>query len=95
MYSQAGTTVRGRQIPIVGASDAHGCERGDLFGWYYTMIFSPSTELSDIVDSVKGLYSVAIEAIPNRPPLAHGPMRLAKYALFLMREVMPAHDALC
>ncbi len=45
--------ARGKRIPIVGVSDAHGCERGELFGWYYTLVFSPSLELSDLIQSIK------------------------------------------
>jgi hypothetical protein len=87
--------ARGRRIPIVGVSDAHGCERGELFGWYYTIVFAPSTDFSDLVQSIKGLYSVAVEALPGESARAHGPFRLAKYAHFLLREVFPQHDALC
>ena len=86
--------VRGKRIPIVGVSDAHGCER-DLFGWFYTVVFSPSSDLPDLVQSVKDLYSVAIDALPENPPRAHGPFRLALYAHFLLREIFPLHDALC
>jgi len=85
----------GRRIPIVGASDAHGCEKGALFGWYYTVVFSPTLELPDIIGSIKELYSVAVEALPGTAARAHGPFRLVKYALFLLREVMPQHDELC
>jgi len=87
--------ARGKRIPIVGSSDAHGCERGELFGWYYTLVFAPSVALPDLVDSIKGLYSVAVEALPGEIARAYGPFRLVKYALFLMREVMPQHDELC
>lgn len=87
--------VHGRRIPIVGVSDAHGCERGELHGWYYTVAFSPTSEFSDLVGSIKDLWSVAVEALPNQEPRAFGPFRLAKYALFLMREVFPLHDELC
>jgi hypothetical protein len=41
------------------------------------------------------LYSVAVEAVPGETPRAYGPFRLVKFALFLMREVFPHHDALC
>jgi hypothetical protein len=85
----------GRRIPIVGASDAHGCETGRLFGWYYTIIFARSLELPDIIESVKGIYSVAVEALPGTAARAYGPFRMVKYALFLLREVMPQHDDLC
>ncbi|MBM3493021.1 MAG: hypothetical protein FJX72_01670 [Armatimonadetes bacterium] len=87
--------VHGRRIPIVGVSDAHGCERGELFGWYYTVAFAPSCEFDDLKAAIKGLWSVAVEALPNQEPRAFGPFRLAKYAQFLMREVFPLHDELC
>ena len=32
--------AQGRRVPIVGASDAHGCHSGKLFGWYYTILFA-------------------------------------------------------
>jgi hypothetical protein len=86
---------RGKKIPVVGVSDAHGCEKGELFGWYYTIVFAPSTGLDDIIQSVKELRSVAVEALPGATPRAHGPFRLAKYAQFLLREVFPLHDELC
>lgn len=87
--------AKGKKLPIVGVCDGHGCETGELFGWYYTVVFSPSLELKDLIQSIKDLYSVAIEAMPNTGPRAHGPFRLAKYAQFLLREVFPLHDALC
>jgi hypothetical protein len=86
---------RGRRIPIVGVSDAHGCERGALFGWYYTIVFAASTALPDLVGAITGLWSVAVEALPGAQVLVHGPMRLVKYAHFLLREYFPDHDELC
>jgi len=87
--------VKGKRIPIVGVSDAHGCERGELFGWYYTVVFSPSLALPDLRQSIMDLYSVAVEALPGEVVRAYGPFRLVKYALFLLREVFPGHDRLC
>lgn len=55
--------VRGRNVPLVGGSDAHGCENSSLFGWYYTIVFSPSFEQKEIIESIKGRYSVAVEAM--------------------------------
>ena len=49
----------------------------------------------DLIDSIKGLYSVAVEALPGELPRAHGPWRLARYAQYLLREVLPLHDDLC
>lgn len=85
----------GRRIPIVGVSDAHGCERGELFGWYYTIVFAPSADYADLSEAIRECWSVAVEALPAQEPRAYGPFRLVKYALFLMREVFPLHDELC
>ncbi len=87
--------ARGGKIPVVGASDAHGCERGELFGWYYTVAFSPSSDLPDLIRSIKDFYSVAVESLPGQTPRAFGPFRLVKYVQFLVREIFPQHDELC
>jgi hypothetical protein len=87
--------AKGKRIPIVGVSDSHGCETGNLFGWYYTVAFAPSSDLPDLVGAIKDLYSVAVEALPGETARAYGPFRLVRYTQFLMREVFPAHDELC
>ena len=87
--------AKGHRIPVVGASDAHGCETGELFGWYYTLALAPSPDLTDLIASIKGLRSVAVEALPGQAPRAYGPLRVVKYAQFLLREVLPEHDRLC
>ncbi len=86
---------KGKRLPIVGASDSHGCANADLFGWYYTIVFSETDDLPDIVRNVKDLYSVAVESIPEESTRAYGPFRLVKYAQFLIREIFPEHDKLC
>ncbi len=86
--------AKGKQIPVVGVSDAHGCERG-LLGWYYTVVFSPTDDLPDLISNIKSLYSVAVEVLPGDPARAFGPFRLVRYAQFLLREVFPQHDELC
>ncbi len=87
--------VKGREVPLVGVSDAHGCENSDLFGWYYTIVFSPAFDQGEIIGSIKDMYSVAVEKMEGESIRAYGPFRLVKYALFLTREVLPEHDELC
>lgn len=87
-------TAKGKRIPIVGVSDAHGCHK-DLFGWYYTLVFSPSLELGDLISSIKSQYSVAVEALPGELVHVYGPFRMVKYAQFVLEELMPNHDRLC
>lgn len=84
--------ARGRAVPVVGASDSHGCHN-DLFGWYYTIAFTPSP--AELLDSMRQGWSVAVEQLPGDTVRPRGPYRLVKYALFLAREVFPLHDALC
>ena len=87
--------ARGKHIPIVGSSDSHGCEDSDLFGWYYTIVFSRSSDLSDLIDSIISTFSVAVEALPGETVRIYGPFRMVKFAHFLVREVFPQHDELC
>ncbi len=87
--------ARGRELPVVGASDAHGCRKGELFGWYYTIFFAAAPTLEGLRGALAAHRSVAVEARPGEAPRAFGPFRMAKYAHFLMREVLPSHDALC
>lgn len=88
-------TCRGKRIPVVGVSDAHGCEGGELFGWYFTIVFAASTAMGDLTIAIKDLRSVGVEALPGAPIRVHGPSRLVKYAHFLLREYFPGHDELC
>jgi len=85
----------GKRLPIVGASDSHGCADADLFGWTYTIVFSETDDLPDLVRNIKDLNSVAVEALPGESIRAYGPFRLVKYAQFLIREIFPEHDKLC
>jgi hypothetical protein len=87
--------AKGGKIPIVGSSDSHGCESGALFGWYYTVVFAHSTDLPDLAAGIKGLWSVAVESLPGQKVHVHGPFRIVRFALFLIREVFPAHDRMC
>ncbi len=87
--------ARGRRIPVVGVSDAHGCETGELFGWFWTLVFAPACDLPDLVGSIKELYSVAVSSLPGQTQRAFGGFRLVRYAQFLLREVLPLHDELC
>jgi hypothetical protein len=92
-YHEART--KGKRIPIVGVSDAHGCERDILFGWYYTVVFSPSLDLADLILAIKDCYSVAVEHLPDQPVRSHGPFRLVRYAQFLLHHIFPEHDEIC
>lgn len=86
--------AKGKSVPIVGVSDAHGCFN-ELFGWFYTIVFAESNQRDDVIKAIKSLKSVAVEAIPKESPRPVGPFDLVMYSLYLIREVFPLHDALC
>jgi len=85
---------RGNDMPVVGVSDAHGCD-GDLFGWYYTVVFAPDAEFASLKSGILENRCVAVQAVPDSFPIVAGPFRLVKYAYFLLREYFPAHNELC
>lgn len=85
---------QGKKIPVVGVSDAHGCDR-DLFGWYYTLVLAKSVEFGDLSRGIRELNSVAVEAVPGEFPRLIGTFRQVRYGYFLMREFFPMHDKLC
>jgi hypothetical protein len=82
-------------LPIVGVTDAHSCNSIRHSDRYYTIVFAPSDDLRDLIGSVKDMYSVAVEYPKGQRPRPVGPIRLVKYALFMEREIFPAHDLLC
>ncbi len=81
----------GNPLPLVGASDAHTDSRKLLFGWYSTMVFVRENSLSEIIAGVKQFRSVAVEDVPGESVRVHGPFRLVKYAMFLLREILPEY----
>jgi hypothetical protein len=87
--------VKGRRVAICGISDAHGIERSDDFGRYFTLCFAPSADLPDLIASIKDLRSVAVECPGGELQRSYGPFRLVRYTHFLLREVLPQHDELC
>ena len=87
--------AKGNRLAIAGISDAHGVEKSEMFGRYYTICFAPSSEFADLAASIREYRSIAVEAIQGDRPRPFGPLRLVKYTHFLLREVLPQHDELC
>lgn len=85
----------GRKIPIVGSSDSHGTDPALWFNQAKTVVFSNDCELQSICDSIRELYSVAVETMPGEDFRVHGTLRLVRYGSFLINNYFPHHDALC
>jgi len=88
--------IRGKnEIPIVGNSDSHGTIDIHWFDYTKTIVFASKNRTEDIIEAVKGNYSVAVETPLNEQIRAYGSYRLVNYAHFLMNHWFPIHDALC
>lgn len=86
---------KGRQIPVVGSSDSHGTDPAVYFKQCKTIVFSKDLEVQSICNSIKELYSVAIEEMPGEEYRVYGSFRMVKYARFLLTHYFPKHDELC
>lgn len=85
---------RGKAPAPCGVSDAHGCD-GELFGWFYTIVFSRGREWEELASSFSRRACLAVSQVPGEFPRLKGNFRLEKYGYFLLREFYPLHDRLC
>ncbi len=82
----------GRPVPVVGNTDAHGCEG---IGLNCSIVFAAANTLEGIITAVRSNRSVAVERVPGEFPAAFGDRRLVAFAYYLRREYFPAHDDIC
>ncbi len=83
---------QGRVHAVVGSTDTHGStEHNRNADICSTIVFAHKNERSDIVDSVRDRYSVAVDSISKEYRLV-GEFRFQKYASFLMENYFPIHD---
>jgi hypothetical protein len=83
------------KIPLVSGTDAHGIINHTFFGTFHTVVFAESCEENSLFDNIKKLNSVVVMPIRGSAPFVYGPLRLVKYTMYLLREVIPLHDDLC
>lgn len=90
--------AKGHKYPLIGNSDTHyrsGKPGDDLYGWYWTTVFSKSLSKEDILDSILNMRCVACERPNGERFIAAGPFDLVEYTCFLDREFFPIHDRIC
>ncbi|MGI5856587.1 MAG: PHP domain-containing protein [Candidatus Merdivicinus sp.] len=82
----------GRVHPIVGSTDSHSSTEHNRNGAICsTIVFAHENQRTDILQSIKDKYSVAVDTISKEYRLV-GEHRLQKYACFLMDNWYPIHD---
>jgi predicted metal-dependent phosphoesterase TrpH len=84
----------GRPLAAVAVSDSHNCD-SELFGAFHTIVLAASPEFDDLAEAIRAGRSVAAEAVRGEFPRLCGPLRLARFVYFLLREYFPWHDAIC
>ena len=87
--------AKGRRYPIVGSTDSHNSHKSSRNALICsTIIFARECERTELIDSVKKFYSVAVDTISEQYRMV-GENRLARYGSFLMEYWFPIHDDLC
>lgn len=87
--------VNGANIPIVGSSDSHGTVNRNLFNEQKTIVLAHGNTRDEIIEAVKGGYSIPIEEYKGEEPHFYGSFRMVSYGIFLNRNYFPLHDELC
>ena len=83
---------RGNVLPIVGSTDSHNStENNRNAAICSTIVFAHKNERTDILQSIKDKYSVAVDTISAEYRLV-GEHRFQKYACYLMENFYPLHD---
>lgn len=87
--------AKGNVVPIVGSTDSHSSYATNKGAFICsTIVFSPENERTQIINSIKDFYSVAVDTISEEFRLV-GDRRLVKYSCFLLKNYFPIHDELC
>lgn len=87
--------AKGNVVPIVGSTDSHSSySENDGAFICSTIVFSPENERTELIKSIKDLYSVAVDTISTEFRLV-GDSRLVRYSCFLLKHFFPLHDEMC
>lgn len=82
----------GRVHPIVGSTDSHNpTDNNRNYDICSTIVFAHENERTELIQSIKDGYSVAVDTISKEYRLV-GEHRYQKYASFLMENFYPIHD---
>jgi len=82
-------------IPLVSGTDAHGIIDNHYFGTFHTIVYAEDCEFHNIKQNIKELNSVVVKPQKDNPPLVFGNLRLIKFTMYLLREILPIHDEMC
>ena len=82
-------------FPIIGITDTHCTleESDTIFGKNFTLIFADEKTENGIIDAIRRNRSVCVDGVSDNVIL-RGPVRLCKYAKFLINHFYPLHDEL-
>lgn len=87
--------AKGNIVPIVGSTDSHSSYATNKGAFICsTIVFSPENERTQLISSIKGMFSVAVDTISTEFRLV-GDSRLVRYSCFLLKNYFPIHDEIC
>lgn len=87
--------AKGNIVPIVGSTDSHSSYATNKGAFICsTIVFSPENERTQLISSIKDMFSVAVDTISTEYRLV-GDSRLVRYSCFLLKNYFPIHDEIC
>jgi len=87
--------AKGRRFPVVGSTDSHNSNEHNRNAFICaTIVFAPECERTQLIQSIKDYYSVAVDTISTEFRLV-GEGRFIRYGCFLLKNYFPLHDELC
>lgn len=79
-------------FPIIGITDSHSTlDKISIFGKNYTIAFVDDFSESGIISSIRSGQSISVDGVGTNV-ICHAPLRLIKYATFLIEYYFPLHD---
>lgn len=74
------------RIAYLGSTDSHNYSIDPICGRHFTMVFARDNSERDILESIREKQCVAVQLVDRSNALCFGPLRLVRYAKFLLKE---------
>lgn len=84
MAMEAGATPE--RIAYLGSTDSHNYSIDPICGRHFTMVFARDNSERDILEAIREKQCVAVQLVDGSNALCFGPLRLVRYAKFLLKE---------
>lgn len=74
------------RIAYLGGTDSHNYSTDPIAGKHFTMVFAHENSERGILEAVRSRRTVAVQLVDDKNAFCFGPLRLVRYARFLLKE---------